>query len=304
MPRILHNNFSLDKQLLRRTRLDKIELFINEFQPELNLPPELLAWAQSCGTRYETAISEAISKRNQKRGTFAHVKHEDADLSIIYGTVRTMAQGLYHGHDDYFDDYHFDKPFPRARAARIDRSEHVIEVAQRHRDEGLPFALPATVTDKLQYAVDELQTAVADADKKRYDYEHAALAAREIYDADTPKLRQLRSWALLVWSKFDVNFHRLGMVTSKKRRAGYPPPVENLSVTQDGGTVKISWDETPRAVSYEIEWSPDSKDWDELFDTNATSYSYTPPPGKRYYRVRAHNLRGFGDWSEILICDL
>jgi len=300
MPRILHNNFSLDKQLLRRTRLDKIEHFIDELQPELNLPPELLAWAQTCKTRYYDAAFDADFKKGQKQGAFANVRYEDADLLKVYGTVRAMALGLYHGHDDYFGDYHFDKPFPRARAARIDQSEHVIEVAQRHRDEGLPFALPATVTDKLQLAVDELNSAVADADKKKYDYEHAALAAREIFNADTPKLRQLRSWALLVWSKFDRNFKSIGMAISKKRRAGYPPQVENLSVTQDCDTVKISWDETPRAVSYEIEWSPDSKDWDELHDTRATSYSYKPPPEKRYYRVRAHNLRGFGDWSETV----
>lgn len=63
----------------------------------------------------------------------------------------------------------------------------------------------------------------------------------------------------------------------------------------------FTWDEVANATSYQIEKSLDQVNWDEVYSGAETMFDYTPSdPGFSYYRCRARNNNGFGDYSDIV----
>ena len=64
--------------------------------------------------------------------------------------------------------------------------------------------------------------------------------------------------------------------------------------------LRIFWDAVEGATSYQLAFSTDGESWEELYSGEDNFYEYEPPEGLRYYRVRARNANGYGDWSETV----
>ncbi len=62
----------------------------------------------------------------------------------------------------------------------------------------------------------------------------------------------------------------------------------------------ISWDEDPRATSYQLEHSSDGVNFTGIYSGLETSYDFDKPNGKSYYRVSGRNIRGLGEYSSVL----
>ena len=73
----------------------------------------------------------------------------------------------------------------------------------------------------------------------------------------------------------------------------------NFFVVWDPPNVHISCDPVPDAEGYLVQYSEDQENWVQLYDGQAESYTYQPPAGLSYYRMRAYNEYGDGEWSDV-----
>jgi len=78
-----------------------------------------------------------------------------------------------------------------------------------------------------------------------------------------------------------------------------PEKPVNFFVVWDQPDAHISCDPVPDAEGYLVQYSVDQVNWVELYDGQAESYTYQPPAGLRYYRMRAYNEYGDGEWSDV-----
>ncbi len=63
----------------------------------------------------------------------------------------------------------------------------------------------------------------------------------------------------------------------------------------------FTWDAVANATSYQIEKSLDQVNWVEVYAGTETIFDFTPSdPGFSYYRCRARNNSGYGDFSDIV----
>ena len=61
------------------------------------------------------------------------------------------------------------------------------------------------------------------------------------------------------------------------------------------------WDAVENATSYEMQYSPDEAKWSEAYSGADTTVHYIPPQGgTAFFRCRARNANGYGDFSEVV----
>ena len=65
------------------------------------------------------------------------------------------------------------------------------------------------------------------------------------------------------------------------------------------------WDAVENATSYELQYAPDEKMWTDAYSGADTMVLYYPPQGgTAFFRCRARNANGFGEFSEVLKIDI
>ena len=83
------------------------------------------------------------------------------------------------------------------------------------------------------------------------------------------------------------------------REAGPVKPPTNLAYRP--GDFVISWSPVENATSYELEYSPDSAAWTVAYSGSDDAVQYIPAvEGWAYFRCRARNANGYGEYSEVL----
>ena len=61
------------------------------------------------------------------------------------------------------------------------------------------------------------------------------------------------------------------------------------------------WDAVENATSYELQYSPDEAKWSEAYSGADTKVYYIPPQGgTAFFRCRARNANGYGEFSEVV----
>ena len=65
------------------------------------------------------------------------------------------------------------------------------------------------------------------------------------------------------------------------------------------------WEAVENATSYELQYSPDGSDWSEAYGGADNMVHYFPPQGgTAFFRCRARNANGYGEFSEVLKIDI
>ncbi len=76
-------------------------------------------------------------------------------------------------------------------------------------------------------------------------------------------------------------------------------PPQNFAYSLEN--TDFTWDAVANATSYQIEKSLDQVNWEEIYVGSETVFDFTPSdPGFSYFRCRARNAGGFGDYSNIV----
>ena len=67
------------------------------------------------------------------------------------------------------------------------------------------------------------------------------------------------------------------------------------------GDFVVSWGAVENATSYELEYSQDAAAWTEAYAGSDDAVQYIPSvEGWAYFRCRARNANGYGEYSEVL----
>ena len=69
------------------------------------------------------------------------------------------------------------------------------------------------------------------------------------------------------------------------------------------GSKIFMWDVVANATSYEMQMSVDQSEWSQVYYDQWNEVTYDLPDGITYYRVRAHNAGGFGEFSSIMMIE-
>ena len=159
----------------------------------------------------------------------------------------------------------------------------------------------------------ELQTAL---DNFNTEYTEATNAER-IYDIAQENLAVIRvSVDEMLYEIFEqLRFGVRKKDESSQRRIlraygfkyGYSPAEqvpphkpEDFKFVWDDPDLELSCKEPANAEAYEFVYSKEQVDWLELYKGPLPMYKYAPPVGKRYYKVRASNEYGIGQWSDVI----
>lgn len=79
-----------------------------------------------------------------------------------------------------------------------------------------------------------------------------------------------------------------------------PPEAPVLTYVWEGPNIILSCDPDNTADAYEFVYSEDNVNWHALYAGAETTYTYAPPVGTRFYKVRAENELGYGEYSEVV----
>ena len=86
-----------------------------------------------------------------------------------------------------------------------------------------------------------------------------------------------------------------------------PPPGHGNPDAQEGvdcdfvePNLTVFCNECENTTRYQLKYSLDGEEWEELYADDENSYTYDPTNELRYYKVRARNKNGFSDWSNTI----
>ncbi|MBC8385110.1 MAG: fibronectin type III domain-containing protein [Candidatus Cloacimonetes bacterium] len=77
----------------------------------------------------------------------------------------------------------------------------------------------------------------------------------------------------------------------------------NFTAVYDVPNLTLACDPVDTATGYLIEFSTDQENWSLLSEGVDNSHTYQPPLNNRYYRIRASNEYGDGEWSDVISFD-
>ncbi|MBI9039708.1 MAG: fibronectin type III domain-containing protein, partial [Bacteroidales bacterium] len=137
--------------------------------------------------------------------------------------------------------------------------------------------------------------------KEQPEADQAIDNQNEQFEADSKNLRNLYNWVLMTWDKHEPFLVQLGFAPKINRPgSGQPDVPAGFNKQWADPELKLSWETCQNTTSYQLVYSEDNEIWEDLFTGNETSFTYSPPEGKRTYRIRARNAKGYSDWSEVL----
>jgi hypothetical protein len=304
MPLILHNNFSRDSYALRGERTTELSGNIAEVAADLGLTQAQTDWAIASFP----VFLQAQAKRNVEEGE------------------KRMAQEAYE--NAYDKGYQLYMRIKELLTALIMDTPQEEEIERAYGIKGRSPQNYNELTGKIQTMVDENDILVADGDSRiapttaidqikvdltnlikarqlvgveRKESAQAYDSLHALFEEDTQQLRIIYQIATLVWGPRSPNLLAIGFAPLKPHPGGGQPADPKDFIYQvDGVIVTFRWGLTDHATSYQLAYSDDNELWEELYAGDLLTYGYEPPVGKCWYRVRARNSNGFGDWSDTI----
>lgn len=300
---ILDNGFTQDTLGRRGVRLIEIQHNIEELQPTLNIPDDLFNWAKNSSDIFESARVIADTELGEKEGATTELDEKEKIMRETFTDIRSIILARYTGYAPHLDDFNLDLDFPDKTNDRMIKVLDVVTVSDRHRAAGVPCVLPEETIDRLRTVVEDVRTAYQTQDIEKYESKHAHRVLWDIYDADSAKLAELQGWAKVMWGRYDVRFELIGMVPVKKQTVGGDVPAIPIGFEYKwlDPVLKLEWKAVEGATSYQLAYRKTAEEaWEELYSGAEKEFEFEPAPGGTFYRVRARNADGYGDWSVTL----
>jgi hypothetical protein len=301
-----HNSFSRDPLNLRTERLRAIKEYIEARAAELSIPAEMVAYALGMLDLWLAALGKTSVEIGQSEEAHQTMMEKDALTFDYYIRCKELAKDRYGFDDKALTIYGIKGAFPKSRKDKLRAVQNFLDGNKELTDDGDPNVLPAAFIDKFKGYLGESNAAFSSyVLKEKPEALNAVDQQTILFDSDTKFLRTLYSWVLMTWTPQNPFLLQLGFAIRKpKPCSGQPGQVTGEAVDYVAPDLKINWDAAATATGYQLAWSADNEDWEELYFGADISYEYTPPSGLQYYKVRARNVHGYGDWSDIISYDV
>lgn len=303
MPVILDNNFAKDTYGVRTERLIAIQGNFASIQPELQAPAHIESWAEDCFDVYSNLLAVSGLEMGESETATAIVAEKVDALMEAYQNVRYIGTSIYLNNQNIVNEYGFNEAFPEKRDDMFRRIDKVLLAYSKHTTEGLTPLIPSTLITRLTLVRDEMQTAIANQDKERFEARRAVTDASERFVSDTKYLIELKSWAYVMFGKQDDRLTLIGMVNPQSGSGSTPVPVPPAptNLIYHSEVPSITWDPVVGATSYEVQHKTDAAtEWNIIYTGTDTNLLHADPPGEYNVRIRARNDGGFGEFSAIL----
>jgi hypothetical protein len=294
-----HNRFSQDTLNERAYRLERIEENLADYATELSLPTELSTWGATCSTNYSAARSKYLLESSESQEATMILLEKIDFMESEYQIAKNFAFSLYDGEPERLLGLKFDEAFPVAQRNKIERVFHVVKKHARLVAEGVTPILPSALLTRLETAATDAQNAMISRNKESDESEDASEEFKILWANDTKKLAKLFSWCQMIWGTDGENLNNLAFARSSElgHGGGGHPPAAPSGLHLEGET--LGWTAVDGATSYGVSLSSDGgTHWESDFTSSSNS---TVVPvieiGKLYYRVRARNAHGYGDYS-------
>ncbi|MBI9039616.1 MAG: fibronectin type III domain-containing protein [Bacteroidales bacterium] len=304
MALILDNAFTNDTYDRRSDRVSLMTNNIESNSVELGISETLLSWGTSVDNKWSTARVSAGVERGERDvafETYLNKFDETKSLLIDIKEVLLALIGDVEEGKEIIDEYGIGGATPRNRSGVKQLIDQIVETSNRLRTAGDSRVLPEVLVTKLAEAGDETVNLWHQAQKEKQDSAEAYDALDALFNEDSQKLRLIYQMAKLIWGAYSPKLTLLGFAPSTpKHGGGQPDAPKDFNKEWIAPELTLYWNDASNVSSYQLVSSEGEDIWEELYSGDSASYTYETPPGKRYYRVRARNARGFSDWSEVL----
>ena len=301
-----NNSFSSDPLNLRTERWKAIVEYIEALAAELSIPAEMVAYALGALDLWMAALGKTTIEIGQSEEAHQTMTEKDALTFDYYIRCKDLLKDQYGFDDKVLTIYGIKGAFPKSRKDKLRSVQNLLDGNTELTTAGDPKVLPAAFINKLQgYLIESNAAFSTYVLKEKPEALNAVDQQTALYDSDTKFLRTLYSWVLMTWTPQNPFLLRLGFAIRKpKPGSGQPGQVTGETVDYVAPDVKINWDVTATATGYQLAWSADEQEWEELYFGADSNYDYEAPVGLRYYKVRARNVHGYGDWSDVVSYDV
>jgi len=301
---ILDNSFSTDPPEIRDARLTLLSSTIDEYQPQLNLPPALFDWALNAYSNWQTEYIKKSTERGEKEEAVQTAQETESALYERYTDIKALLKSIYTS-DQKIQIYGVDIDIPARRRDLIAAAYKLKGGHEDLKSLGDPDVLPDAMIDGLIALADACDAAFKSASHESEDAIKATEEFDALFDADTNNLRVVFNWCISMWGRKDTRLYNLGFVPKKYTQSGgggeVPAAPEDFGYVWLEPVLQFGWHAVDGATSYQIAFSEDGGVvWEELYSGADTDFEFEPPEGLRQYRVRARNANGYGEWSDII----
>lgn len=296
------NRFTLDSLLTRLQRFEALQKYIINWKDFLRIPQELVAWSLTAYDDWNALISNSRLEQAEKMVAVQTMHTADEQTFNRFLKYSKVIKENYCPKQKYLEIYGLTKPFPKAREARIKMVENLLAGHHLLKAEGDPNVLPDDFISILEDMLETSKNGYTKLISKEKPEAKLAVENQNIrFKEDTKKLQSLYSWILMTWSIYEPFLVQLGFAPRIKRR-GHGQPVKPAGLVCDWNlpNLTISWDPSKNATGYQLVYSVNNKDWEEIYNGTETSHTCQPPAGTRSYKVRAGNKKGFSEWSDVV----
>jgi len=300
---ILDNAFTNDLYQVRTARLQFLKAYIDTHAPALSLPPDLLTWAQGAYDVWYPELIGADMEWAEKESAFLAAELAEKPVRERLNILKDLLRARYVDEPIRLERYNIDEDTPRSRKGMVQMADDVLKAHGLLKAEGDPHVLPDEMMDNLLSLLAVVNDAETVSRGELADAKTATKKLKELFDNDSKKLGLLHNWAVAMWGADDPRMLELGFVQRYPKTGGggeVPSVPEGFAFEWLDPAIRFEWSPVEGATSYQLAMSEDGESWEEIFSGPENALDYEPGAGLRYYRVRARNANGYGDWSETL----
>ncbi len=294
------NSFTADSIAVHGERLLLMQQnFTLHSSAFVSMNPEPLLWAPDCHSEYNDKRYTTSHLDAQAKATTTAARLAFQALKRDYTAVRVFARKLYSSDREKMEAHKLTIPYPTKQFAQLELVSSLLkEQAQRvTANDSLPIppALIARLTQSFEAAKLALNTrSIAQTEANR-----ARLLLNDLYKTDIQNLKLLYSFATAVWQADDIRFNDLGFARPEQTLGGGKNSLPKIPTNlRFNGANTLEWSAVPGATSYNIFTSDDGNEWTSDISTPTNSAIVrTEVYGKVFYKVRARNANGLGEFS-------
>ena len=302
-----HNNYSNDTLDEVSDRASLLQLNIATIGVEVSLPEKLITWGADCYDKWQEARVKAEVERGERDVAYERYQMKYNSIREFAIRIKAALIGVIKDTDsgeELIDEYGLKGEVSRSRAGLIQFINQIKETHDRLVAASDERVLPDTIITSLSAEVKTLINLWHNTQKERQE---SAVAYDELHvlkNEYAQKFRAIYSLAVIMKGKYSPVLLLLGFAPATPPAGhGQPNNPEGLTVNFEEPVLTISWNPCENTTNYQLKYSLNGENWEEIYMGDVSSYGYEPPLELRYYRVRARNKNGYSNWSNVVEFD-
>lgn len=294
------NNFSRDNYTKRTVRLEYIAKPVAKYADELSISGDMLSWLMNAYTIFkEQSTKDRFANLDKERAFNEFQKSLDI-LTKRYQVLKNLLISRYASDESKLLIFGISGQTPRTIAEIIRSSEMLAAGNLKLKDSGDTNVLPDAMILEFQALIDDSKEKYLLAGIKREEATKENKKLRELYDADTKKLKAIYSWILTFWKNDDDRLMEFGF-DKVKPKGGRRGPLAPTNHSFDTSSNLLKWDESENATSYQVAIA-DAESlktrWQKYYSGDQSEVVLSSKFAKTKVKIRARSANGFGKWGE------